>query len=91
MFETILVTLESVKQAQQLIFDLRATFAAAKALKDKLALYQAATDPAFNATINALFTVQERQELAAMLAEVNALISDWEANHKSALGIETGA
>lgn len=87
MFETTLATLESVKQAQQLIFDLRATFAAARAMKDKLALYQANIDPAFNATINAVFSLQERQELAAMLTEINTLVLDWEANHRSALGL----
>lgn len=87
MFETYEAKSASVQYARMLRSDIQALYGNAKSAQDKLKLYQDATDPAFNAAINALFTAQERTELAAMLAEINALITDWEANHRAALGI----
>lgn len=87
MFETYEAKSASVQYARMLRSDIQALYGNAKSAQAKLALYQAATDPAFNAAINALFTAPERVELAAMLTEINTLITDWEANHKDALGI----
>lgn len=87
MFETIVVTLESVKASWQLIFDLRSIYQACKLMQVKLALYQAGTDPAFNATINAIFSVQERQELGNILSDINTMVTDWETNHRAAIGL----
>ncbi len=52
-----------------------------------MALYQAGSDPTFNGAINALFTRSERQEIAAMQGQIDQLITDWELNHRGAIGL----
>lgn len=88
MFENTISTLESAKGAWQLIYDLRAIYQQCKLVHSRLALYQSGSDPVFNAAINAIFSAQERAELAAMLSEINALMADWETNHRAAIGLE---
>jgi hypothetical protein len=54
----------------------------AKALSAKLALYQANTDPTFNAAFNAVFDVAgDRAAIADMIGDLNTLIADWESTH----------
>lgn len=59
----------------------RTIYAHMAALSTMLAAYQAGTDPALNAALNAVYTVGERAELAAMIAELNTLKTAWEVAH----------
>jgi hypothetical protein len=79
--------LQSVNQAANLLNALRGVHVQAKTVQAHMALYQAGTNPTFNATINAAFGSAQRAELADMLADINTLVSDWEVNHRSALGL----
>lgn len=77
--------LQSVRNAEQLLPTVYATYQLAKTAQGMLQLYQAGTDQVFNAAVNAMLTVAERQELGQMLAQINALVADWEANHPAAI------
>ncbi len=87
MFETTFITLASVQSAHQLLSDLRSIYHDCKLMQAKLALYQAATDAAFNASINTIFSADERAELGAMLTDIDTLVTHWEADHRPALGL----
>jgi hypothetical protein len=63
----------------------RAIYDQSKILIASMTRYQAATDPAFNAAIDALFTPSEKAELAGMLNAVSVLVTDWETNHPLAV------
>lgn len=73
--------LSSVQNASQFLDRVKALYIHAREMQTLLALYQSNSDPVFNAAINAMFTASERNELAAMLTQVNALVTDWDANH----------
>lgn len=60
---------------------LRTIYAHMDELQTMLATYQAGTDPALNAALNTVYTVGERAELAAMIAELNTLKTAWEVAH----------
>lgn len=76
---------DSIYRAAGLLDRVRAVYGAAKGVQSEMALYQAGTDPTFNAAINALFSPAERQELGQMLSQINNLVQDWEANHVGAI------
>lgn len=78
---------ETVRNANNLLDHVRNLYAAGKEIQTLMALYQANSDPAFTAAINALYTTAERQELGVMLGQVNTLVNDWTANHAGAVGI----
>jgi hypothetical protein len=84
-FDTSQARRESVKQANNLLDLIRSLYQSGKQIQVLLALYQANTDPAFNAAINALYTSSERAELAVMLGQVNQLVTDWTNNHAGAV------
>jgi hypothetical protein len=86
-FETYPTKLAGIHRASTLLHELRQMYQTGKIVQQKLTDYQAATDPAMNAAVNALFTAAERVELNTMLTQVNTLIADWEANHATALGL----
>lgn len=76
----------AARRAFNLLAQIRNIYESGKQVQAALTLYQAGSDVAFNAAINAIFTTAERQELGQMLSQINALITDWEANHAGALG-----
>jgi hypothetical protein len=76
----------AVRRAMNVLAQVRSVYESGKLVQQALALYQAGTDPAFNAAINALFSSAERAELGVMLNQINTLITDWEANHMGAIG-----
>lgn len=86
-FENHQSKLAGIHRAGTLIHEIRQLYQIGKGIQQKLADYQAATDPAMNAAINALLTNAERQEVGVMLTQINSLVSDWEANHASAIGL----
>lgn len=86
-FDGAAARLQSARDATNLLQLLRATYATAKQVRDALTLYQAGTDPIFNAAVNALFSASERSEIGAMAAQLTTLVSDWEAQHAGAIGV----
>ena len=77
---------DSVQRASVLLDRVRSVYSACKSVQAVMALYQAATDAPFNAAVNTLFTASERAELGQILTQINALVTDWEANHQNAIG-----
>jgi hypothetical protein len=87
-FDTATTRITAVERAGNTLGQLRTVYTYAQRLRDAKALYLAGTDPVFNAAFEALFTGADRTELATMIDQLTALcITDWEANHPSAIGI----
>ena len=84
-FDTSTQKLQSAKDATNVLQLFRALYSQAKLIQDALTRYQAGTDATFNAAMNALFTASERSELNTMAQQIDALVTDWEANHGGAL------
>jgi len=80
-FDTAQTKIRAVGRAGNVLGLLRTVYAHAAELQSLLAIYQAGTDPTLNAAFNALFTPAERTELAVMIAQMQTLKADWEANH----------
>jgi len=78
---------QSIREAANFMDNLRSLYTQAKIIQGFLQRYSAASDPAFNAAINAIHTAAERTELAQMGTTINALVIDWETNHRSAIGL----
>ena len=60
---------------------LRGTYQQAKTARNKIALYQAGTDPSFNAAINAIIPPADRARIAAMKPQLDALLAAWEGTY----------
>lgn len=86
-FDTTNQKISSIYLAVGLMNDVRGLYTQAKSVQSKLALYTANTDATFKAATDAIFTSAERAELAAMLGQINTLVTDWEVNHKGPLGL----
>lgn len=71
----------SFYQAAAFLDDVRILYQQAAQVRAKVALYQAATDPAFNAAVNAVIPAADRQRLATLVSSVNALAAEMEANY----------
>ena len=86
-FSTARDRIAAVERASNVLGQLRTAYTFGATLRDALALYQAGTDPAFNAAFNALFTQADRTELGAMINQLSTLMTDWETNHAAAIGL----
>lgn len=86
-FDSALAKQLTIRNAIGLLPALQSVYASGKQAQALLALYQANTDPAFTAAINALYTASEKTELGVMLAQINALVTDWELSHRGAIGL----
>lgn len=86
-FATARDRIEAVERASTVLGQLRTAYSFGISLRDALTLYQAGTDPAFNAAFNALFTAADRSELNTMITQLTTLITGWETNHAAALGL----
>jgi hypothetical protein len=84
-FDTYAAKSTSARQALSLLALMRNIYEGGKQVQAALALYQAGTDAAFTASVNALFSSAERTELGVMAAQINSLVADWETNHPGAL------
>lgn len=73
--------IESVHTASRLIQVIYSVYTQAKAAQGLLNLYTAATDPAFNAAVNAMLLASERTEIGQVLTQINSLVADLETNH----------
>lgn len=80
-FENAQTKIRAVGRAGNVLGLLRTIYAHMDELSSMLATYQASTDPALNAALNAVYSSAERAELAAMIGQLNTLKADWEAAH----------
>ena len=83
--ETAQQRITAAEQAGRVIGTLKTIRFSANQLQAAVQLYQSNADPTFNAIFNALFTATDRQELATMIGQLQALAADWETNHASVL------
>lgn len=87
-FTTATTRIKAIESVARALGTLRTVHAFAHDLRDMVALYQAGTDPVFNAAFNAVFTAQDRAELSTMINQLTSLvITDWETTHAGALGL----
>jgi hypothetical protein len=73
----------SVHTASRLIQIIYSVYTQAKSAQALLQLYTGATDPAFNAAVNAMLVPAERTEIGQVLTQINALVNNLETNHAS--------
>ena len=73
--------IQSFYGAANFIDALRTTYQQAKVARNKIALYQAGTDPSFNAAINAIIPAADRTRIAAMKTQLDALLAAWEGTY----------
>ncbi len=73
--------LNSIHKASALLEQLRTIYRQSKIAQASLLLYQAGTDPLFNATVDEIFAPSERTELNQMFTHLDALETNWTANH----------
>ena len=73
--------LHSIQRAIMIVEQVRHIYRQCVAVDESLALYQAGTDQLFNDTVDDSYTSAEKQELNQMLTQIDALVSDWQANH----------
>ncbi len=81
------IIIQSVTRATNLPNAIQTFYRNGKSIQADLALYTAGTDTKFNAALNTILTPAQRTEYGEMLAEVNEIMTNWEANHRSALGL----
>lgn len=75
----------SYGKAASLLPKLKQVYQQCQEIDDAITLYQAGTDADFNAAVNAIFTAPERAQLAAMLTNVEQLVTLWTAQHSNLL------
>ncbi len=80
-YETTQAKVRAVARAGNVLGTLRTIYVHMAELTTMLATYQAATDPALNAALNAVYSPAERQELATAINQLAAIKTDWETNH----------
>lgn len=83
MFDTTDSKVASTKQALEIRETIRAAYADAKRIRDLLALY--GNDPSYTATVNAIYSADERAELSAVVAHFQALAAELETNHAAVI------
>jgi len=81
--------LDSIHAATALLEQLRALLTQGRAAQASLELYTAGTDAVFNTAVEEIFTGPERAKVNQMFAQVDVLVTNWEANHLDLL--EPGA
>jgi hypothetical protein len=79
---------QAVERANGMVSSIQSAVAQMRVIRDSLTLYQANTDPLFNAAVNARYTAGvsgERAELATVIGKFNTLLADLDANHAAVL------
>jgi hypothetical protein len=74
-------TRQAQSQAYNILDNLRNIYRDAKSAQDALTLYQAGTDPTFNAAVNGLYPAGELTTLGQMLNHLNTLATAWEGDN----------
>jgi hypothetical protein len=86
-FSTADARFASAQSAGMLLQNIRSLYQIGKQIAAVKAQYQAGTDPALNAMLDAFYTGPQSAELVQMINQVTTLTNDWETNHKSAIGV----
>lgn len=73
--------IQSFNQAANFLDDLRNSYSATKQARDKIVLYQAATNSQFNAAVNAIIPAPDRVRIAALKTFYDTLILEMETNY----------
>lgn len=81
--------MSSYGQAAALLPKLQQIYIQCQEVDDAITLYNSGTNTDFNQAIEAIFSVSERQELAAMLNNVRTLVDLWAAQHGTLLAVES--
>jgi hypothetical protein len=64
-----------------LMENVRGVYLSAKEIKEKVDLYQAATDAQFNAAVNAIISSGDRARIASLATTLATVITDLETNY----------
>jgi hypothetical protein len=78
----------AAERANGMVSSIQGAVGQMRAMSASLALYQAGTDPFFNAAVNARYTsggTGERAELATVIGKFGPLLADLDANHLAIL------
>jgi len=75
--------LDAVRMASGVLDRMRAAYGAARGAQEAVLLYNAGTNPAFNAAMNALYTNAQLVEFGVIGQRFNTLLVDGDANHAS--------
>lgn len=80
-------TIQAINEAGGVLNAARSAYSNMVAFRAFLTRYQAGTDLVFKGAIDAMLSPAQRAELANMSSDLTPVITDWEANHRSALGL----
>ena len=86
-FDDIGQRMDSAYQALDLFNMWRNVYQQAAELHRRLSVFTTGKDPLMAAIIATVVTPEEMQELGAMRVQIEALLVDWDANHRRALGL----
>jgi len=86
-FSNIVTRRAAFSTATAVLDRILAVYAAAAAVRDTLALYQAGTDADLTTAINGVFSSAQRSELAQIATALAAFATDMETNHQSVLAL----
>ena len=73
--------IRKVYDVGNLLDGVRNLYIEAKGIQAKVALYQAGTDSQFNAAVNAIIPLADRQRLATLSTSLGSIITDLETNY----------
>ncbi len=80
-FDPTQTKLDSIHRAAGLLPQLQSIYNQSKTAQAALLLFQAGTDPVFNTEVEAIFSAAELVELNQMFGQIDALETNWTANH----------
>jgi hypothetical protein len=87
MFETNFEKIQSMKEASAIVSDVRTMYDYLRKASQAFDLYVSGNDPVFNNTINFLYTVAERQNMAAFITRIKEIKTELETNYPDILGL----
>lgn len=85
-FSQTITRCEALETAGGVHESLRTYYTRAKSMQAMLQRY--GTDAEFRAAVDYVYTPEQLAEIGAMFVDIDNLAAAWEANHRSALGLE---
>lgn len=85
-FSTFDARCQAFEDAAAALRRIRAAYQVCVGIRDLLAAYTDATNPALVTAINSAYTAAQRSELSVIAGKLAAVAADLEANHASAIG-----
>ncbi len=86
-FSTFKARRATFERGSGLIDRILAAYSAADGVRDELATYQAGTDAELTAAVNAVFTPQQRAEIAQIAGLLANFATDMETNHATIVAL----